>query len=270
MFERVRADIARVTASEPTLAHRAIAVGFNLGLHAVLLYRLSHSLHRRGLSLVGVAVSYVSSIVTGAQISRRATIGKGLSILHPAGVVIGATTVIGDDCTIVGGNVIGQLRGTNDRPTIGHHFFAGTGACILGRITIGDHVRVGANSVVLQSLPARVTAVGVPARIIARRTLRLAHRAEAPVFERVRAVLQRIGVRMDELSPDMPLVGEGVGLDSVGMLEFACALEEEFQLVDLPLSSAEVFATVDSLCRFLIARETQPIPASATRRRAFR
>jgi serine O-acetyltransferase len=105
--------------------------------------------------------------LTGAQLSPRAIIGKGLVIYHPHGMVIGANTVIGDFCTLMQTNVIGQHRGGGDRPKIGDHFYAGAGAKILGKITIGNHVRVGANAVVLQSLPDNVTAVGIPAKIVA-------------------------------------------------------------------------------------------------------
>ena len=81
------------------------------------------------------------------------------------GIVIGEAK-IGDYCTLIHANLIGQHRGGGDRPTIGNHFYAGTGAKIMGRIQICNHVRVGANAVVLQSLPDNVTAVGVPARVI--------------------------------------------------------------------------------------------------------
>ena len=165
MLGFIRADIKRMTDQEPSFALK-LAVGvFNLGLHAVLLYRLSRWLYLHHLGALSVLITYVSSVYTGAQISRGAAIGKGLVIYHPEGTVVGPT-VIGDYCTLTQSNLIGQLQGGGDRPVLGDHFYAGAGAKILGRIRIGNHVHVGANSVVINSLPDGVTAIGIPAKIV--------------------------------------------------------------------------------------------------------
>jgi serine O-acetyltransferase len=165
MFENIKADIRRLTDQESGLVVKFGVVFFNLGLHAVLLYRLSRWLYLHHLGPLSVVITYLSSVFTGAQISRGAAIGKGLVIYHPQGTVIGPTA-IGDYCTLMQSNVIGQLRGGGDRPIIGDHFYAGAGAKILGSIQIGHHVRVGSNAVVIESLPDGVTAIGVPAKII--------------------------------------------------------------------------------------------------------
>jgi len=165
MFENVRADIHRLTDQESSLVVKFGVVFFNLGLHAVLLYRLSRWLYLHHLGPLSVVVTYFNSVLTGAQLSRGAAIGKGLVLYHPQGTVIGPT-IIGDYCTLMQSNVIGQLRGGGDRPIIGDHFYAGAGAKILGRIKVGHHVRVGSNAVVIHSLPDGVTAIGVPAKIV--------------------------------------------------------------------------------------------------------
>jgi serine O-acetyltransferase len=166
MFTTVRADIARLTQHEPTRLAKCGVLLFNLGLHAVLLYRLSAWLWHHHLAPVALGVSYLNAVLTGAQISPRARIGAGLVIYHPQGTVIGATTVMGQACTLTHHNVIGQRYGGADRPVIGDYFYAGTGAKILGSITIGHRVQVGANAVVLRSLPDGATAVGIPAEIV--------------------------------------------------------------------------------------------------------
>lgn len=242
-LDAVKVDCRRVIAGEPGLAHAVVALCFNLGFHAVLLYRLSHWLHHHHLSGVGLVVSHWNSVLTGAQVSRRATIGRGLMILHPSGIVIGATAVIGDYCTLVGGNTLGQLRGTNDRPCIGDHFFAGAGSKILGAITIGAHVRVGANSVVIHSLPDHVTSIGIPARIVARRgplTPRPAVRGvpRDAIFECLVVMLHGLGIRLNGIAPDSALFEGGLNLDSIGLLQLACALDDEFGV------SAEQFAAL--------------------------
>src|ERR1700682_324821 len=98
MITHVTRDIERVTAVERNLAQKAGAVFLNLGLHAVLLYRLARWLHLHRVSALGMGASYVNSVITGAQISRHAAIGKGLVIYHPHGTVVGATAVIGPEC----------------------------------------------------------------------------------------------------------------------------------------------------------------------------
>ncbi len=170
MFENVKADIHRLTDQESCLLVKFGVVFFNLGLHAVLLYRLSHWLYHHHLGPLSVVITYFSSVLTGAQISRAAAIGKGLVIYHPQGIVVGPT-VIGNYCTLTQTNLIGQLQGGGDRPVVGDHFYAGAGAKILGKIRIGNHVHVGANSVVIKSLPDGVTAIGVPAKVIYRREM---------------------------------------------------------------------------------------------------
>jgi len=167
MFENVKTDIHRLTDQESHLIVKFGVVFFNLGLHAVLLYRLSRWLYVHRLGPLSVVISYLSSILTGSQISPRAAIGKGLVIYHPQGTVIGPT-VIGNYCTLTLSNLIGQSQGGGDRPVVGDHFYAGAGAKILGRIRIGNHVHVGPNSLVIKSLPDGVTAIGAPAKVIYR------------------------------------------------------------------------------------------------------
>jgi serine O-acetyltransferase len=167
MLDFVISDMRRITRVEKRWTHKAVCLAFNLGFHAVLLYRIANWFYRHKMLAIAVVISYFSSVLTGAQVSHRAIIGKGFQIMHPQGVVVGATAIIGDQCRLTSGVVIGQRHGGGDRPHIGTNFTVGTGAKILGRIDIGDFVQVGANSVVLKSLPSRVTAVGVPATIVA-------------------------------------------------------------------------------------------------------
>jgi serine O-acetyltransferase len=166
MFDFVRADIQRLAHQDgrTRIFHPGLFV--HLGFHAVFLYRLSRWFHLHHIRPAAVLISYINSILTGAQISPRATIGKGFVIYHPHGTVVGATAVIGKNCVLTHGNMVGQRYGGGDRPTIGNNFFASTGAKMLGAIQIGDNVRVAANSVVLSSLPDNATAAGIPATVV--------------------------------------------------------------------------------------------------------
>ena len=114
-------------------------------------------------------LGYWSRALTGIEIHPAAQIGRRFVIDHGCGVVIGETAVVGDDCLIYHGVTLGgssSLR-IKRHPTLGNHVLVGCGAKILGDITIGDNAKIGANAVVTKSIPANVTAVGVPARIIA-------------------------------------------------------------------------------------------------------
>jgi serine O-acetyltransferase len=157
LFENVRADMRRYTGNEAGRSRKAITVCFNLGLHAVVVYRLSSWLHTHGLTPLSLVVNYFTTVWTGSQISHRAVIGKGFAVWHPCGVTVGATTVIGEGCTLTGQNVIGQRNGTGKRPVIGNSFCASAGAKVIGEVVVGDRVSLGANVVVdfaaVESIP---------------------------------------------------------------------------------------------------------------------
>ena len=165
MFQHIRADLLRAAEAHRALFDKLPKLVFDSGLHAVLLYRLSHWLCVHHLFWLGVVVSYWNSVFTGAQISPHAVIGKGLLVHHPRGLVIGPVA-IGAYCTFTRLNMVGQRRGGGDWPSIGDHFYAGRGAKVLGRIQIGNNVRVEPQAVVIDSLPDGVRATGIPAKIV--------------------------------------------------------------------------------------------------------
>jgi serine O-acetyltransferase len=114
------------------------------------------------------AISQLARWLTGVEIHPSARIGTGFFIDHGMGVVIGETAEVGDYVTLFQGVTLGgtgKERGKR-HPTLGNHVVVGAGAKILGGISIGDNVKIGANSVVLKNVPANSTVIGVPARII--------------------------------------------------------------------------------------------------------
>jgi serine O-acetyltransferase len=140
------------------------------GLHAVAWHRLAHGLWRLGLRLPGRMVAHLSRFLTGIEIHPGAVIGRRAIIDHGMGVVIGETATIGDDVYLYHQVTLG---GTSDRrgkrhPTLGNDVVIGAGAKVLGAITVGDGARVGANAVVLESVAAGTTVVGIPARPVDR------------------------------------------------------------------------------------------------------
>ena len=138
------------------------------GFHAVLLHRLAHRLYGDGWFTLARVISQFSRTWTGIEIHPGARIGRRFFIDHGMGVVIGETSEIGDDVLIYQGVTLGGTgKDTGKRhPTIGNGVVIGTGAAILGNIRIGDHVKIGAGSVVVNPVPDHSTVVGVPGRVV--------------------------------------------------------------------------------------------------------
>ena len=138
------------------------------GFHALVLHRVAHRLYNGGWFMLARLTSQFSRATTGIEIHPGATIGRRCFIDHGMGVVIGETSEIGDDVLLYQGVTLGGTgKDTGKRhPTIGDGVVIGTGAKILGNIRIGDHVKVGAGSVVVRPVPDHSTVVGVPGRVV--------------------------------------------------------------------------------------------------------
>jgi serine O-acetyltransferase len=137
------------------------------GLHAVIFYRIAHFFFRVRIPILPRIISQAGRTLTGIEIHPGADIGEGFFIDHGTGVVIGETTVIGDNVTLFQGVTLGgtgKERGKR-HPNVENNVVVGTGAKILGNITIGDNSYIGANAVVLNDVPPNSTVVGVPGRI---------------------------------------------------------------------------------------------------------
>lgn len=136
------------------------------GLHAVVFHGLSSFLWRHRLRTAGRWVSYVARFLTGIEIHPAARLGRRLIIDHGMGVVIGETAEIGDDVYIYHQVTLGgtSIEAVKRHPTVGNNVIIGAGAKVLGAIEIGDGARIGANAVVIATVPAGTTVVGIPAR----------------------------------------------------------------------------------------------------------
>ena len=164
----VKNDIDAVKDRDPAARSSLEILLTNQGVHAILLYRVAHLLDGRKQRFIAKLISQFARFLTGIEIHPSARIGRGLLIDHGAGVVIGETAEIGDDCTIFHGVTLGGTgKGKGKRhPTLRDGVFVGAGAKILGNIEIGANAKIGANAVVLTDVPENATAVGVPARVV--------------------------------------------------------------------------------------------------------
>ena len=168
MFQELKELIAAYKARDPAARSTAEILLLYPGIRAMRSHRRAHWCYTHGYMLLARWISQASRRRTGIEIHPGAKIGKRLVIDHGMGLVIGETAEIGDDCLIYHGVTLGGTgKETGKRhPTIGNNVLIGTGAKVLGPITIGSGSRVAANSVVLQDIPENSTAVGIPARVV--------------------------------------------------------------------------------------------------------
>lgn len=174
MFETLKNDIRCVLNRDPA-ATSVIEVLFCYpGFRAVRSHRAAHALYKLGLRFIPRLISEWCRFFTGIDIHPGAEIGQRLFIDHGLGVVIGETTVIGDDATLYQGSTLGGTgKETGKRhPTLGSFVTVSAGASVLGPLTVGDGAKIGAGAVVLSDVPAYSTVVGVPGHVVRIRNCR--------------------------------------------------------------------------------------------------
>jgi serine O-acetyltransferase len=170
LLSLIREDVATVMEHDPAAKSRLEVFLCYSGLHAVWFYRINHWLWNQNFFLLGRLLSQFARFLTGVEIHPGAQIGRRLFIDHASGVVIGETAIVGDDVTLYQGVTLGGTGKEQGKrhPTLEDGVVAGSGAKILGNITVGKNCRIGAGSVVLRSVPEDSTVVGVPGHIIFR------------------------------------------------------------------------------------------------------
>ncbi len=161
-------DAKNIQKKDPAATNVMSVVLLYPGFHAICFHRFNHFLYRHRLKFLARLFSQIARSLTGIEIHPGAIIGNELFIDHGMGIVIGETTIIGDNCTIYHQVTLGGTgKETAKRhPTLGNNVFVGCGSKVLGNITIGDNVKIGANSVVLKSIDSNSTVVGIPGKII--------------------------------------------------------------------------------------------------------
>ena len=165
---RIIEDVRSVCARDPAARNVFEILTCYSGVQAVIFYRLTHFLWRYKLRWLARFISTLARWVTGIEIHPGAVIGRRFFIDHGMGVVIGETTIIGDDCMLYHGVTLGGTTWDKVKrhPTLKNGVVIGAGAKILGPVTLGNNVRVGSNSVVVRSIDDNETVVGIPGRIV--------------------------------------------------------------------------------------------------------
>jgi len=170
LLSHIREDIATVLDRDPAARSRLEVFLCYSGLHAVWFHRVNHWLWNHRFFLMARLLSQVSRFLTGTEIHPGARLGRRFFIDHALSVVIGETAVVGDDVTLYKGVTLGGTGKEHGKrhPTLLDNVVVGSGAKILGNITVGHNCRIGAGSVVLRNVPDNSTVVGVPGHIILR------------------------------------------------------------------------------------------------------
>jgi len=189
-------DIGTVFVRDPAARSKLEVIFCYPGLQAISFHRIAHYLWNHKFKFLARFISHISRFITGIEIHPGAKIGRRFFIDHGMGVVIGETTEIGDDVLLYQGVVLGgtSLAKKKRHPTIGNNVVVGAAAVLLGPITVSDGARIGANSVVIHSVPPGATVVGIPGRVVSDKHKPVAALEHAklpdPVAEAIRTVLK--------------------------------------------------------------------------------
>ncbi len=187
VWDDIRHDFKTVFNMDPAARSRVEVIISYSGLHAIVFHRLNHFLWKARIPVLPRFLSQVAKIFTGIEIHPAAKIGRGFFIDHGMGVVIGETTEIGENCLLYQGVTLGGTGKEKGKrhPTLQNNVVVGTGAKVLGAITIGDNVKIGANSVVLHDVQKNSIVVGVPGRVIKKKVVKMFEEGPVEMLDHV-------------------------------------------------------------------------------------
>lgn len=180
------------------------------GFHVLLAHRIAHKLRYWGIPFIPRLISQIARFLTGIEIHPGATIGKRFFIDHGMGVVIGETTIIGDDVLIYQGVTLGGTgKDIGKRhPTLGNFVTVGAGAKVLGAITIGDFSSIGAGSVVIDNVPEHCTVVGIPGRIVKQKEYIQGQLQHNRIPDPIKCEINRLTYEVKELQEEIKKLKE--------------------------------------------------------------
>jgi len=172
-IDRMKEDIISAKEKDPAAKNALEIILCYPGLHALWFYRIANFFYLKRLYVVARIISHVLRFLTGIEIHPGAKIGQRVFIDHGMGVVIGETAEIGDNTLLYKGVVLGgtSLEKGKRHPTVGKNVVIGSNSCILGPVTIGDNAKIGSGSVVIKDVPAGATVVGVPGKVVEKKTM---------------------------------------------------------------------------------------------------
>ena len=206
MFKDIRYDINAILERDPAARNWVEVFFLYPGFHALLFHRVAHWFYKHNMKMTARSISQNCKLCTGIEIHPGAKIGRGLFIDHGAGVVIGETAEIGDNCTIYQGVTLGGTgKDVGKRhPTLGNNVMVGAGAKVLGPFKVGDNAKIAANAVVLSEVEENSTCVGVPGRVVKRAGKRVnADLDQIHIPDPVSMELCKVLVRLEKLEKQL-------------------------------------------------------------------
>lgn len=207
LFKRIRNDVKTVLERDPAARSFFEVLFLYSGVKAISYYRVAHWFYTKKLYFIARYLSQRARRITGIEIHPAAVIGDGVFIDHGMGVVIGETTILGDNCTIYQGVTLGGTGKDKGKrhPTIGNNVVIGSGAKVLGPFTVGDNSKIAANAVVLSEVPANCTVVGVPGRVVKKNNVKVnivADLDQVHIPDPISMELCKLNVRLDKLEKE--------------------------------------------------------------------
>lgn len=206
-------DIKSILERDPAARNGLEVLLLYPGLHAVIWHRIAHFFFKIHLKFIARLISQIARFFTGIEIHPGAVIGKGLLIDHGMGVVIGETTVIGDNCTIYQGVTLGGTGKEKGKrhPTLGNNVMVGSGAKILGPFTVGDNSKIAAGAVVLSEVPPDSTCVGVPARIVRQDGRKISELDQIRIPDPISSQMCTLSVHLNNLEKQLEELKKSIG-----------------------------------------------------------
>jgi len=200
-------DLNNVFDQDPAARSKWEVIMTYSGLHAIWSHRMAHWLWKKKRYFLARALSQFSRFFTGIEIHPGARIGRRFFMDHGMGIVIGETCEIGDDVTLFQGVTLGGTGKEKGKrhPTVGNDVLISAGAKVLGSITIGDHSKIGAGSVVLHDVPSNSTVVGIPGRVVRQNGLKVHHHDlnHADLPDPVAEKMHQLEMEVDKLKVEL-------------------------------------------------------------------
>lgn len=194
-------DVKAVKERDPAARSALEVLLLYQGVHALIWHRIAHWFYQKRMFFVARLISQIARFFTLIEIHPGAQLGHGILIDHGAGVVIGETAVVGDNCTIYQGVTLGGVGTKKGKrhPTLGNNVTVGSGAKILGSFQVGDNCSIAANAVLLQPLEENITAVGIPAKPVKKDGVKIQKKEKVILGEHDRKLVEQIEALKGEI-----------------------------------------------------------------------
>lgn len=194
-------DVKAVKERDPAARSALEVLLLYQGIHALIWHRIAHWFYQKRMFFIARLISQIARFFTLIEIHPGAQLGHGILIDHGAGVVIGETAVVGDNCTIYQGVTLGGVGTKKGKrhPTLGNNVTVGSGAKILGSFQVGDNCSIAANAVLLQPLEENITAVGIPARPVKKDGVKIQKKEKVILGEHDRKLVEQIEALKGEI-----------------------------------------------------------------------